>query len=134
MRQLAIFVLLATACGDDGGTQPDPDSGPVPGSDTLPKAGPTASAPTIVSAEAFCLIPTNNLGIRITGADSAGVANLETCAATIDNVTASDTFAANGTCVAQFRTTCMRGAFVADLTVTNKTAGVTTASITLAPN
>lgn len=102
--------------------------------DTLPKRGERTTDPTIVSAAAGCSgeLMFKGLVVRIDATDSTA-ANLGTCAAAFDGATALGTFVeTTSRCVAQLTRDCVvETDYVVDLTISNKTGGVTTASVKL---
>ena len=130
MKQLA-FVLMVAACSSSGSS----------GSDMLPKRGERSTDPTIVSATAHCggevgtpgqLPDPNTVTVKIAGSDPMGGANLGTCAGMIDSATDQGTFDSSGNCYAEIRYACTAGMTkVFDLTVSNRTGGVTTASVSI---
>jgi hypothetical protein len=103
--------------------------------DTLPKRGERATDPTIVSAVATCTgeLMFKGLVVLIDASDPAS-ANLGTCAATSDVTTAQGTFTTSGRCEVDLVRECVVGTdYVVDLTISNKTGGVTTATIKVRP-
>ncbi len=144
------LIAIAMGCGFAACTSDSGGAGN--GGDTLPKRGQLASDPTIVSATARCSpvqggggggggtggggTSTTSTGfdLEIAGSDPQGAANLGTCAATLGTVSDQQTFATSGTCYLYLdtNTACTAGTTVTvGLTVGNKTAGVTTASVKL---
>jgi hypothetical protein len=132
--------LGLAACATDG-------DGAGSGEDILPKRGELATDPTIVSATARCWsgeisVPGGPeqplyIGITVAGSDPMGAENMGTCAGSLGGGTADqDTFSSSGNCYLDLRTACTPGSNITvGLTVSNKTGGVTTASIrlTIAP-
>ena len=120
-----LCVLGAAACTGDGAGD---------GDDVLPKRGELSTDPTIVSAVAHCTTDLNNgsiVSLRIDGSDPGGGTNLSTCAGSMGDLADQDSYN-GGVCYVGFATTCTKGeAKIVDITVANKTGGVTTASIKL---
>lgn len=126
MLQLGCLSMLFVACSDGGG------GGSV---DTLPKRGERATDPTIVSASASCEgeLMFKGLVVVIDATDPTA-ANLGTCAATADAIVAQGMFSMGGRCLAELSHDCAIGTdYVVDLTIANKTGGVTTASVKVRP-
>jgi hypothetical protein len=117
-RVLVIVAVIVGCGGDDTGG----------GNDTLPKRGAAASDPTIVSATAEC---NGGTDVRISASDPMGEANLGTCSVTIGGGTEQNTFSAGVCTVSIGESGCVPGPTVVAITVSNKTAGVTTASVTV---
>jgi hypothetical protein len=123
MTALVFIGLSLVACSDSGD-----------GLDTLPKRGERTTDPTIVSAAAGCSgeLMFKGLVVRIDATDSTP-SNLGTCAAAFEGATAMGTFVeTTSRCLAQLVRDCVVGTdYVVDLTISNKTGGVTTASVKL---
>jgi hypothetical protein len=127
------LVMALVACGGGTGS----------GDDMLPKRGEMASDPTIVSATAHCGPEVSDGGsadlmnyitVRIDGSDPAGASNLGSCAATLDAASDQGSYGSGSSsaCYAEMMHSCTVGMqAVIDLTVSNKTGGVTTASVSL---
>ena len=133
MKNIAL-VLMVAACGSSGSS----------GSDTLPKRGERSTDPTIVSATAHCggqfgtpntPPDPNTTTVEISGTDPMGGSNLGTCAGMLDAATNQATFNTSGNCYVEIQYACTSGMTkVFDLTVSNKSGGVTSASVTLKVN
>jgi hypothetical protein len=132
------FALVACASDDDGGGGS--------GDDALPKRGERDTDPTIVSATARCSCGgevcnagdpgTSHVRVRVDASDPMGASNLGTCAGTLGGATDQDSYSdGNNTgCYLYFKTAaaCAPGqVHTVALTVSNETAGVTTASVKL---
>ena len=137
-RMCLIFLgLTLAACSSDAGSSD--------GADTLPKRGEVATDPTIVSATARCAacsgeicsgdVPPNSyVFVRVDSSDPMGVTNLGNCAGMLANNTDQDTYGdgQNSSCRLFFKLPCAVGQnHVVDLTVSNSTGGVTSASVKL---
>jgi hypothetical protein len=126
-----IWVVLGVAlaaCGS--GTEKDTD-----GDDTLPKRGELATDPTIVGATAGCdgELMFKGLVVYIAASDPMGVANLGACVATIDDTTHQSSFDGSR-CVIDLSPACTLGTeYAVDITASNRTGGVTTASVKVRP-
>lgn len=122
-----VFCVALSACGGDDGTG-DTD-------DTLPKRGERDTDPTIVAVTAGCEFTVSQLKISVSAADPAGVSNLASCAVMVANQGDANTDfdAGDSTCYLYLPGgSCTVGmTYKLDLTVSNKTAGVTTASVTV---
>jgi len=123
-----ILGLALMACGGESG-----------GEDTLPKRGERSNDPTIVSASAECVVEGSALSaiiVRVAASDPMGQDNLGTATVEIDGKSDVDGFSSGsaGTSYNEIDTPCVKGtAYTVDITVANKTAGVTTASVSLTP-
>jgi hypothetical protein len=126
MRTMQLLVLglgVATACG--GGADSSLD--------TLPKRGERATDPTIVSASAGCTgeLMFKGLVVRIDASDPAP-SNLGSCAVMNGEKMGQGIFIENVRCEVSFEQECVVDAdYVVDLTVSNRTAGITVASVKL---
>jgi hypothetical protein len=130
--------LSLVGCGGDDGVGS--------GGDSLPKRGEMASDPTIVAATASCsegiFIPdqpprTPTLSVRVAASDPAGQENLGNCIGETASSTDQDDFGSGsaGSCSLSFSVACTVGqSYVVDLTVSNATGGVTTASVKVRPD
>lgn len=130
---VTFLVLAASACASDGVAGGGGD-----GDDTLPKRGEMASDPTIVSATADCHVangPTSPAAVEVNvdASDPMGQANLGSCAAVIGDETDQGGFGEGDSCYLYFQNMmCTAGeTILVDLTVSNQTGGVTTASVRL---
>ena len=104
------------------------------GIDELPKPGEMSGDPTIVSASAGCELTHSELVILIAGSDPMGVDNLGTCAATRDDAMFNGSFDGD-TCAVYLGTPCAAGdTYLVELTVSNETGGVTTATVEVTAN
>jgi hypothetical protein len=123
---LFAFVALTLAgCASNGSAS---------GEDVLPKRGERATDPTIVAATAHCYPAADGqpayLDVVIDASDPAGRANLGTCAATVDGMSDRDSFGDSESCYCHVVTPCSAGqTFTVDMTVSNSTGGITTASV-----
>ncbi len=136
MCMILLGVTLAACSSDAGGND---------GADTLPKRGEVATDPTIVSATARCAScggeicdgnspPNSYVGVKVASSDPKGATNLGTCAGTLGNNSDQDTYGdgRNSGCELFFKLPCAPlQVHVVDLTVSNKTGGVTSASVKL---
>ena len=114
------------------------------GDDSLPKRGEMTNDPTIVAATASCVrdeisLPdqppgTPNLLVRVAASDPAGQENLGACIGETASSTDQGSFGSGsaGSCYLDFEVACTVGkTYVVDLTVSNATGGVTTASVSV---
>jgi len=128
-RWMMIFGIAAAACG--GSDEAD---------DTLPKRGERTNDPTIVSATADCIIESGtptSIEIRVAATDPMGQDNLGTATVEIESKSDIDSFGSGsaGTSYNQIDFNCVKGtAYTVDITVANKTGGVTTASVSITPS
>jgi hypothetical protein len=127
MRLVAFGVCTLAACSSSGGgTNGDLD--------VLPKRGERASDPTIVSATAGCSgdLMFKGLVIQIDASDPAP-SNLGSCAAMFGMTMGQGQFSGGGgRCIVELGPDCTVGTdYVVDLTIGNKTAGVTVATVKL---
>jgi hypothetical protein len=129
MNKWVLISVLLAACGSDSGE------------DSLPKRGERATDPTIVSVTARCSCGgeicsggstgTSHVRVRIDATDPMGSGHLGTCAATVDGFTDQGSFSEDDSCVAYVETTCVVGASqTVDITISNESGGVTSASVT----
>ena len=126
------------------------DGGEGSGEDSLPKRGDLTTDPTIVAATARCesddggggggggggVPAVTKLAVTVAATDTAGQNNLGNC---IGVTTASTDdgggFSEGGSCYLRFSIPCTKQTpYVVDLTVSNATGGVTTASVTVRPD
>jgi hypothetical protein len=122
------------------------DGGEGSGEDSLPKRGENTTDPTIVAATANCesdgdgapgIPAVVNLAVRVTATDAAGQENLGNCVGATAASTDDGSFGSGsaGTCYLRFSIACTKQTpYVVDLTVSNATGGVTTASVTVRPD
>jgi hypothetical protein len=125
MQLLIIGPSVLIACGGGGGAESSVD--------TLPKRGERATDPTIVSATAGCTgdLMFKGLVVQIDASDPAP-SNLGSCAATFGADMGQGMFSASGRCTVELTRDCGVGTdYVVDLTISNKTGGVTVASVKL---
>jgi hypothetical protein len=124
----AVLGVALAACGSGTGKDTDAD-------DTLPKRGELSTDPTIVAATALCEgeLMFKGLTVIISASDPMGAANLGACAATNEDTTHQSIFEGSR-CVVDLTPTCVVGTeYAVDITVSNLTAGVTTASVKVRP-
>ena|SRR5688572_7819685 len=127
-----VLGVLVAGCASDGAGE---------GGDTLPKKGDAASDPTIVSATARCMDdgvviegqppPPKTLTIRVAASDPMGEDNLGSVTVAVSGEMDIDQFYEGGaTSYHPLDAACTAGtSYVLDITVANKTGGVTTASV-----
>jgi hypothetical protein len=124
---LVLGLSVAAACGGNG------DGGGDSSLDTLPKRGERATDPTIVSAAARCSgeLMFKGLVVQIDASDPAP-SNLGSCAVMNGDKMGQGIFSQNVRCAVSFAQDCVVDAdYVVDLTVSNKSAGITVASVKL---
>ena len=121
------------------------DGGEGSGEDSLPKRGEKTTDPTIVAATATCTSEdgapgtplVSRLAVRVAATDAGGQENLGNCIGETSASTDQGTFGSGsaGTCYLEFATACTKlSPYVVDVTVSNSTGGVTTASVTVRPD
>ena len=127
-----LVCALALGCGGDG------NGGD--GDDSLPKRGERDTDPTIVSATIDCIVEgtASSAEIRIAATDPMGTANLGTATVMFEGMTDVDAGFSSGsanTSYHAFDVPCARGTtYTVDITVSNNTGGVTTASTKIRAN
>jgi hypothetical protein len=124
----AVLGVALAACGS--GTGKDADE-----VDPLPKRGERSTDPTIVTATAGCdgEFMFKGLVVYIAASDPMGVANLGTCVASFEDNTHQSGFDGSR-CVIDLAPECVPGTeYVVDITASNLTGGVTTASVKVRP-
>jgi hypothetical protein len=122
-----VFLALCTVagCSNGGGTDNSLDA--------LPKRGERTTDPTIVSATAGCSgeLMFKGLVIQVDASDPAP-SNLGSCAAMFGTDMGQGQFVASGRCIVELGPDCTVGTdYVVDLTIGNKTGGVTVATVKL---
>ena len=125
MWLVALGVSMLAGCSSSGGTDSSLD--------VLPKRGERASDPTIVSATAGCSgdLMFKGLVIQVDASDPAP-SNLGSCAAMFGATMGQGQFSGSGRCIVELGPDCTVGTdYVVDLTIGNKTGGVTVATVKL---
>jgi hypothetical protein len=126
MLLTALSLCMAAGCSSSNGN--------TDGSlDVLPKRGERTTDPTIVSATAGCSgeLMFKGLVVQVDASDPAP-SNLGSCAAMFGAIMGQGQFAGTGRCVVEVGPDCTVGTdYVVDLTIGNKTGGVTVATVKL---
>ena len=119
--KLYVLCLVAACTGGSSGS----------GDDLLPLRGDLPSDPTITAVVASCGGSVSSVTVRIGATDPGGPPNLASCRASINGAQASASWLP-GLCAPVITSACHAGgAAVVDVTVTNRTGGSTTASVTV---
>jgi hypothetical protein len=124
MQLRVLGLIFVAACGSSGSES---------SLDTLPKRGERSTDPTIVSATAGCSgdLMFKGLVIQIDASDPTPM-NLGSCAGMSGAGMKQGIFLSSGRCILEFEQECVVGTdYVVDLTISNKTAGITVASVKL---